>query len=309
VSADLRTDALDPMARLKVERSENPCPALTAGEYEALKASIQTNGYVAAFPITRSSGPASEGKLIDGFHRSQVCEELGIEPATLWQPCETDTDFRIYQIMANVTRRQLATHQKAALGIELKGLYAQRAKDRQKAAGAANLARFNDPSLVGQPVVELDGPPEAGRADEQAARDVGISRETLRQYEAIVLAQRPDLLAKVDAGLSIKQAYHSLVAPRDAARDHQKQWERDNDEVQANMDPVSAPSGTSTSERDRAAGDAVRLALELDAHVRRHNLSDQDILDYKSRPHTATGTFRRLADWVDLAASALELNR
>jgi hypothetical protein len=53
----------------------------------------------------------------------------------------------------------------------------------------------------------------------------------------------------------------------------------------------------------------VRLAIELDAHVRRFGLTDQDILEYRSRPHTATGTFRRLADWVDLAASALELNR
>jgi hypothetical protein len=295
VSDNLVTRTADPMDRVSHDEADpNPCPPLTAAEYEALKRSIQDDGFIPAFPVLISAGPAFPGRIIDGHHRSQVCAELGIQPVVLHHPCATDLEFRILQIKANLERRQLSGPQRAMLAVRLKPLYEEQAQVRMLAGRAA------DPTAPGQ----------QGTAAKAAADSAGVSERTVFRMQAIMDSEQAETL--IDAiqtqGKSIKAAYESLrPAKEQAALDTSLSNEA---AALAEIEEHFAPAAvTADIGRDRAAGDAVRLAIELDAHVRRFGLTDQDILDYRSRPHTATGTFRRLADWVDLAASALELNR
>jgi hypothetical protein len=297
VSDNLITRTADPMDRVKHDADDpNPCPPLNAAEYEALKRSIQDDGYIPAFPVVISAGPACDGQIIDGFHRSRVCAELGIEPIRIYHPCATELEFKILQIKANLERRQLSPAQRGILAVRLLPLYEERAKVRM-VAGVA------DPVIPGS-----QG--RAPRSVDQVAEAAGVSSATVTRMKAIMESEQADTLldAITSQGKSVKAAYESLrPAKEQAALD--TSISNENAAVVELEEHFSPAAETTSSARDRAAGDAVRLALELDAHVRRHNLTDQDILDYKSRPHTATGTFRRLADWVDLAASALELNR
>jgi ParB-like chromosome segregation protein Spo0J len=130
VSDNLVTRTADPMDRLAHDTEDpNPCPPLTAAEYEALKRSIQDDGFIPAFPVLISAGPAFPGRIIDGHHRSQVCAELGIQPVVLHHPCATDLEFRILQIKANLERRQLSTAQRAMLAVRLLPLYEEKAAD------------------------------------------------------------------------------------------------------------------------------------------------------------------------------------
>lgn len=261
----------------------NPCPPLTVAELDALKASIVENGFVAAFPVSRSAGPACEGQLIDGFHRTAVCEELGIDPATVYVPCATETEFRVYQIMANVTRRQLATHQKAAMAAELHVLLAQLAKERQ---GTRTDLQSGQSDFV-QPVVQSE------KSGEQAAKAVGISRETLRQYEAVAASERAEqLLEQIESGAkSIKRAFETLRDVEQSIK-NEAQAERELAEYYAPQ------PDTRHDERERATGDLVRLLMEADVLQRKHGIEAKDVAALRSRPHTFLGAARRLNEWL-----------
>lgn len=65
----------------------------------------------------------------------------------------------------------------------------------------------------------------------------------------------------------------------------------------------------SSTPRERATAEALRQAIELDKHIRSHALLDHDVLDLPGMPHTVTGIARRLADWFDVVAAALEIRR
>ena len=51
-----------------------PLPPLSEDEYAALKEDIRVNGLT--YPIQVDEN----GNIIDGHHRKQICDELGIEP-------------------------------------------------------------------------------------------------------------------------------------------------------------------------------------------------------------------------------------
>lgn len=281
---ELRTRAADPMDRLAHDENDpNPCPPLTAGEYEALRRSIQDDGFIPAFPVLISAGPAFPGRIIDGHHRSQVCAELGIQPVVLEHPCATELDFKILQIKANLERRQLSTAQRARLGARLLPLYEERAAERQH---------------LGKPVAQGQ---EFGRASHLAAESAGISHTTLKQMVA-VMEQAPELLEQIEAGAkSIKSAYQSLRSAAeqstlDASVAAEAQALAEIEETVALMAP-EAHAEAQDSARERAVGESVRLAVEMDRLLQRHALIPDEVGDYSARPHTFRGTARRLADW------------
>lgn len=270
------------------DRDANPCPPLSEDEYRRLRASLENNGFVAGWPIVRSAGPACEGELIDGFHRTTLCEELGIEPVVALVVCETETEFRILQIMANVSRRQLNTAQKSSLGMELLGLYTERARERML-AGKKVQSNPTQPVGEGQPEQT-----EKGEAIRQAAEAVGISHETLRQRKVIQDAGRSDILDRIDGGnLSVKAGYNAVISERDEAVKNQQIAERELDE-HFNMDTTQAADAA----HNRLCDSVIRLATELDLMIRKNCLIEGDIIDYKNRPHTFKGTAERVGSFL-----------
>jgi len=85
-------------------------PDLEAEEYRALKADIEENGVMV--PITVDE----KGRIIDGHHRMEICQELGIDP-----PIERrtdlgdDTEKRSLAWKLNMQRRHLESRQKKDL--------------------------------------------------------------------------------------------------------------------------------------------------------------------------------------------------
>lgn len=276
----------------------NPCPPLTAGEYEALKRSIQEDGFIPAWPVVISAGPACEGQIIDGFHRSQVCAELGIEPVRIYHPCQTELEFKILQIKANLERRQMTTAQRALLAARLLPLYEERAKLRQKSAGLSNLGQSSQSS----PATSC-GTDEKGEARVLAAQAAGISHETLRQTRAILDSDKADeLLEQIQSGAkSIKRAFESLKDVADSIK-QEAQAERQIDELYFSG---GTHADTRDAERERAVGDAIRLAMELDVLVRKHDIQPHDVAELRSRPHTFKGAARRLNEWLGAVEEVL----
>lgn len=265
---------------------DNPCPPLTAAEDEALRRSMQEDGYIPAFPIVVSAGPACEGQIIDGFNRTRICEELGIEPVRILHPCATELEFKILQIKANLERRQLTTSQRALLAVRLLPLYEERAAERRTATLRQNQSAQSEVPLV-------DPRAESGKALDLAAESAGISRGTLHQMKKVTEAANADqLLEQISAGRkSIKAAYATLkdveTSIKNEAQAERELAEHFTHNTEARHD-----------ERERAVGDAVRLAMDLDQLVRKHSIEAADVAALRSRPHTFLGAARRLNEWL-----------
>lgn len=289
MSDNLTTSAADPMDRIEHNEADpNPCPPLTVAEYEALKRSIQDDGFIPAFPVLISAGPAFEGRIIDGHHRSQVCAELGVQPVVLHHPCATDLEFKILQIKANLERRQLSTAQRAVLAVRLLPLYEERAADRRSATLKQNAT---DPT----PVSER----EQGEAVHAVAQTAGVSGTTIKQMRAIMASAQADVLldAIQTQGKSIKATYQSLRPEKEQAK---LDTSISNEaaalaEIEEHSTQGSPPEHIGA--RDRAVGESIRLAIELDRLLQRHALIPDEVSDYTVRPHTFRGTVGRLKDW------------
>ena len=260
----------------------NPCPPLTAAEDEALRRSMTEDGYIPAFPILVSAGPACEGQIIDGFNRTRICEELGIEPVRIFHPCQTELEFHILQIKANLERRQLTTSQRALLAVRLLPLYEERAAERMRAGKAAAQSGQSDPAA----------PVQQGRSAALAAESAGVSERTVHQMKKITEAANADqLLEQISAGKSVKKAYATLRDVADSIS-NERQAEREIAEH------YTQESEVRHDERERATGDVVRLAMELDQLIRKHGIEAKDVAALRSRPHTFLGASRRLNEWL-----------
>jgi ParB-like chromosome segregation protein Spo0J len=91
------------LAKVKIHPAAELFPPMTDAEFQEFKKDIAANGL-------REPIVFWKGQLLDGRHRLQACEELGIEP----QDCELDSDFDpwTYAISHNLHRRHLTTSQR-----------------------------------------------------------------------------------------------------------------------------------------------------------------------------------------------------
>src|SRR3990170_4019025 len=76
-------------------------PALTDDEYVALKADIVERGILVPIEVDQ------EGEILDGFHRSQIAAELGIEAPTTERHFNSDEERLAHVIALNLKRRHL----------------------------------------------------------------------------------------------------------------------------------------------------------------------------------------------------------
>ena len=277
----------------------NPCPDLSADEYAELRAKIERQGFLSAYPIIRSAGPARPGEIVDGFHRTKICAELGIEPVVALVPFESDEEFRLEQIDSNLTRRQLSRDQRIRLVLARSSLVAT-------VVAAAEARR-----RVGRPSAELPANlPEGGpsrterETREQLGKLAGVSGRTFEKHVAVIDSGDEFLNAELAADrMSTDMAYRKLMEQRDVSLSSEAEAEAE----LAEHTPPRPPQPDMV--RERHTGEACRRVMDLVKYLRAHPVSDQDVLDYRSKPHTLAGAMRELADWSDLTASALELNQ
>jgi transcriptional regulator with XRE-family HTH domain len=90
-------------------------PPLSAEENAALKADIAARGV--QVPVEYDD----EGNILDGFHRVQICQELGIDCPKVVRRGLTDAEKRAHAWALNLTRRHLSKAQKRTIAKTLRG--------------------------------------------------------------------------------------------------------------------------------------------------------------------------------------------
>lgn len=131
-------------------------PVMRHDEYKALKLDIKEHGLLSPIVLF-------EGKVLDGRHRQQACDELGIKPKTTQFKGSYD-EAAAYVMSHNLHRRHLKPSQGARVAADLEEHFADRARERQRAGGAAGGKGKGKANL-----------PEASQARDQAAGLLGVS--------------------------------------------------------------------------------------------------------------------------------------
>src|SRR5260221_3374840 len=122
-------------------------PKLAPADYAALKESIRRNGQFEPIALDAS------GQILDGRHRWQICQELGITPRTIQfselsaKSPDTLSEER-FILDNNLQRRHLTATQRATLALEFLPFLRQEAKARIR-AGADRARRLRIEKLHG----------------------------------------------------------------------------------------------------------------------------------------------------------------
>jgi hypothetical protein len=175
-------------------------PGLTKEEYESLKESIKQDGLWVPLIINQ------DGVLLDGHHRYKACKELRIRPYYIVKELNNKYDEKFFVIDSNLKRRQLNNFQKVELALRRKLILVEIAKNNMSAGarGDRNLTPL-------------------GRVDEQIGMLAGVSHDTVRKVERILLQYRQAaeaegeeegeiIIQKLRTGeMSINQAYKSIL--------------------------------------------------------------------------------------------------
>jgi hypothetical protein len=143
-------------------------PELTKEECESLKESIKQIGIWVPLIVNQ------DGVLLDGHHRYKACKELGIvEPPYIVKEFNNKYDEKLFVIDCNLKRRQLNNFQKVELALKGKPILVEIAKNNMLAGarGDRNLTPL-------------------GRVDEQIGMLAGVSHDTVRKVERILLQYR-----------------------------------------------------------------------------------------------------------------------
>ena len=161
-------------------------PKLPKEEYEALKLSIQNEGQ--HHPIIVNE----DGIILDGHHRFQICNELGLKPKTDVRRFEDKLLEKKFVISSNLFRRQLTTFQRIEMAKPLIEIEQCLAKERM---------------LRGDPRQNF----AEGKTTEIMAVTIGTNPETLRQGLWLIENAPENILDQLRSGdLSIFGAYDSL---------------------------------------------------------------------------------------------------
>jgi hypothetical protein len=137
-----------------------------------------------------------DGKVLDGRNRLAACEIAEVTPR--FQPY-SGSDPLADVVSWNLKRRHLSPSQLAALAVELKPMFEERAKERMAEGG-------RDKGMANLPYPPLD----KGTARDQAAAAVGVSGRTVQDAEN-VRKESPEMFGEVKAGrMTVNAAKNAL---------------------------------------------------------------------------------------------------
>lgn len=157
-------------------------PMMTDREIEELAEDIKNNGL--RTPILLLSGA-----ILDGRNRYRACQIAGVEPKFDYADGRRIGDPFVYVASLNLRRRHLTESQRAVVGARMKEHFAALAKERQTASLKQN---------AGETVSQNLG--ERGKASEQAASLVNVSRGSIESASRVLERGAPELVAAVERG-------------------------------------------------------------------------------------------------------------
>lgn len=180
----MATDSLIPaltIVDLKIDPAlRDLIPPLTDGEYASLKESIRKDG--CREPLTIWKG---QNIILDGHNRYEICIDLKVPFNTVEIELPDLTAAKIWMIRNQKGRRNLAESQWAMLAVKLEALYAEEAKGRKGSRRD-----------LGQNL----GQGDFGRSAEKAAKDMGVSHQTVSYAKQVSNKGIPELVKLVESG-------------------------------------------------------------------------------------------------------------
>ena len=170
-------------------------PGMTKTELKDLEQSMKTQGYLSDYPVI-----VHQSQVLDGWHRYQVAEKLGIEPE--FKDYRGD-DPAGFVLATNLKRRHLSDDQRADVAASLS---AYESADIDDMAAQANVkaSKVKAAKWIRNRVPEL--------ADAVRSGDVPLTK-------AIGVRNRLDIVDKLKSGeFSIDQALAQVAADKEAKK-------------------------------------------------------------------------------------------
>lgn len=195
------------LGKYKVHPVADQLPVIDGEEFDALVADIREHGL--QNPVVLAPGGTT---IVDGRNRFRACELAGVAPRFETLPVAyTDEQALVaYIVSTNLRRRHLTPGQAAAFGLAIEEHYARLAKERQREAGGGSGRAGGDTRTVPQNSGEPF--PRAQEAGRQAARDVGVSHDSISRAKK-VRDEAPDLFEKLQTGTAtLNDAYKQTKA-------------------------------------------------------------------------------------------------
>jgi len=154
-------------------------PPLSSSELEKLKESLLTQGCRDRLVVWKD-----HNILLDGHHRYHICHEHDIHFKTEEIELSNHSDAKIWILMNQRGRRNLNESQRAMLAVTLNDIYCEQAKER-----------MGTRTDLGQNLAQC----EVGRSAEKAAKDMGVSRQTVTYAKKVTTKGIPELARRVES--------------------------------------------------------------------------------------------------------------
>lgn len=245
-------------------------PPMTAEEFEALKADIETYGLFEPIVLY-------EGQILDGRHRAAACDELEIEPVAIEYDGDDPAGFVLSK---NLKRRHLKTEQRAMIGARLARL---RLGSNQHQA----------PSREGGTAVSA----------EQAAKALNVGHASIERARQVLDQGIPELIAECDAG-----QIPISIAAKIARLEPQKQQEIMTGpaaDAPASLRPHPRPEPTELADYLDAARMSLKVINALD--IVRGLPEPREVADsFQWQTHYTADDFRGAGEWLCAFADRLE---
>lgn len=195
----------------------NLVPKQSADEFEALKASLREIGPIYAIVVN------TKGIVLDGHHRYQACQELGIRCPYVVMNFNDDPLLEKQFIMeTNCNRRHLTKLQRIELAYKMEPLYKELAR-RRMLAGLKNVASSSVQNCTSD---------EKGRVIDLCAKAAGVSGSLYNMGKSVLQNGPPEVIQEVQAGrMSIHEAYTRLQEQKSAKDRQQHQHQNKHEKV------------------------------------------------------------------------------
>lgn len=206
-------------------RFEKTLSALTAEEYQALRNSLQENGYKGAPILTW------HGYIVDGHNRYKICKELGIECPAEEIEFQSEQEVILWIIRGQLARRNMNNAQKIKLVLAYEPMLEAVARERQRQGGRDH-AKISDSEL------EHDEPAEENQKRERkkkSERESEKENETENETEDEQNELMPKL-AEANTGMTVNGTLAEFAGvSRETLRKCKKVLESGNEALIADM--------------------------------------------------------------------------
>ncbi|WP_163098557.1 DNA N-6-adenine-methyltransferase [Acidithiobacillus ferrianus] len=173
---------------------------LSSEELAQLEANIQAHGCRDPLVIWGET-------IVDGHHRYEICQRLGIPFQTVSMEFSDRASAKIWMLHNQLGRRNLNDYQRSEIALQLEGIFKEQAKERQGTRTDLDPPIINFVPTLAQSAESIEAPTLAPRQDRQKtetehgksrtrdaiAKTAGVSHGTIDKVKAIRAAAIPEV--------------------------------------------------------------------------------------------------------------------